>query len=82
MRIVYDMARARIPDAEEDRNHLARRLGYVDTDTVSAGESLIEEYEYHTARVREVFLAVLEPPGPLRAGDRRPGVEDRGRRPG
>ncbi|MHC4862386.1 MAG: [protein-PII] uridylyltransferase family protein, partial [Planctomycetota bacterium] len=50
MRIVYDMARARIPDSPRERGRLARRLGYEDTDAGGAGDALVDEYEYHTAR--------------------------------
>jgi glutamate-ammonia-ligase adenylyltransferase len=59
MRIVYDMAQDRIPDDAEERGRLARRLGYVDTDASSAGDALLDEYDYHTARTRQVFLEVL-----------------------
>jgi glutamate-ammonia-ligase adenylyltransferase len=60
MRIVYDMAGDRIPDSPEERDRLARRLGYADTDASPAGDALLEEYAYHTTRTREIFEAVLE----------------------
>jgi glutamine synthetase adenylyltransferase len=59
IRIVWDMAQDRIPEEPEKRDRLARRLGYVDADASSAGDALLEEYEYHTRRTREVFDAVM-----------------------
>jgi [glutamine synthetase] adenylyltransferase / [glutamine synthetase]-adenylyl-L-tyrosine phosphorylase len=59
MRIVYDMAQARIPDSEEEQSRLARRLGYEDSEAYPAGAALIEEYGYHTETTRRIFLAVM-----------------------
>jgi len=59
MRIVYDMAKARLPEDEEERNRLARRLGYEDSDVYPAGAALLEEYRYHTEATRKLFEGVL-----------------------
>jgi len=59
MRIVYDMAQARIPDSPAERNRLARRLGYIDSEAAPAGDALLDEYEYHAARTRELFTEIL-----------------------
>jgi len=59
IRIVWDMSRNRIPEDADQRNRLARRLGYVDTDAFAAGDALLGEYEYYTKATREVFETVL-----------------------
>jgi glutamate-ammonia-ligase adenylyltransferase len=59
IRIVWDMSRNRIPENADERNRLARRLGYVDTDAFPAGDALLEEYEYYTKATRELFENVL-----------------------
>jgi len=59
MRIVYDMAKARLPEKEDELNRLARRLGYEDTEACPAGAALLQEYEYHTKTTRHVFESVL-----------------------
>ncbi len=64
MRIVFDMARARLPVDPAEQDRLARRLGYAEAAGQSAGAALLEEYRYHTARTREVFTAVLGRGGP------------------
>ncbi len=59
MRIVYDMAKARLPEEPEERNRLARRLGYEDSAACPAGAALLEEYRYHTEATRKLFEGVL-----------------------
>jgi len=59
IRIVWDMGGNRIPEKAEERNRLAKRLGYVETDAFPAGDALLEEYEYYTRATREVFETVL-----------------------
>jgi hypothetical protein len=53
------MAQDRIPEDPEERSRLARRLGYVDTGFSTAGDALLEEYEYMTGMTREIFETVL-----------------------
>lgn len=60
MRIVYDMAKARLPEDPEELNRLARRLGYEDSDVYPAGAALLEEYRYHTETTRKLFRGVLK----------------------
>jgi len=59
IRIVWEMSRDRIPEDADERNRLARRLGYVDGDALTAGDALLEEYEYYTRVTREIFETVL-----------------------
>jgi glutamate-ammonia-ligase adenylyltransferase len=61
MRIVYDMAKARLPEDPEELARLARRLGYEDSDAYPAGAALLEEYRYHTGTTRKLFERVLGP---------------------
>jgi glutamate-ammonia-ligase adenylyltransferase len=59
IRIVWDMALDTIPRAPDERERLALRLGYSPSPDRSAGEALLEEYRYHTARTRDVFRELL-----------------------
>jgi glutamate-ammonia-ligase adenylyltransferase len=59
IRIVWDMALDRIPRSPEELDRLARRLGYSSSGTRSAGDSLLEEYRYHSARTRDIFKELL-----------------------
>jgi len=47
IRIVTDLREDRLPDEADALAALARRLGYADTQLMSAVEALREEYDYH-----------------------------------
>jgi glutamate-ammonia-ligase adenylyltransferase len=55
LRIVSDRSLSEIPDAPEDREKLARRLGIEAKDGISAGERFLADYQRLTADVRTLF---------------------------
>ena len=60
IRIVADIYDDRLPEDAEALHTLARRLGYVDTSTAKAEETLREEYEYHRGVAARAFAAAVE----------------------
>ncbi|MBM4050109.1 MAG: bifunctional [glutamate--ammonia ligase]-adenylyl-L-tyrosine phosphorylase/[glutamate--ammonia-ligase] adenylyltransferase, partial [Planctomycetes bacterium] len=60
MRIVHNLAQDRLPESAADLARLAKRLGYRDTASGTAGETLLQEYRYHSQMTRRVFLEVCE----------------------
>ena len=57
IRIVEDLPEDRLPD---DPRPLALRLGYVDTDAMTAEDALKEEYDYHRRVAARGFRHALE----------------------
>jgi len=60
LRIVADLPQDTLPEEQEELHALARRLGYVDTDTMSAADALREEYDYHRDVAARAFRAEVE----------------------
>jgi glutamate-ammonia-ligase adenylyltransferase len=60
IRIVADIHEDRLPEDAEALHTLARRLGYVDTGTAKAEETLREEYEYHRGVAARAFASAVK----------------------
>ena len=59
LRIVHNRSLDELPEAPEDLERLARRLGLEATEKASAGSRFLAELERHTRQVRELFLRLL-----------------------
>jgi glutamate-ammonia-ligase adenylyltransferase len=60
LRIVHNRSLDELPDAAEEVEKLARRLGFESGAFGSAGSCLLAELRRHTSRTRELFLRVVE----------------------
>ncbi len=60
LRIVADLPEDRLPDDPAELHALARRLGYVDTESMPAADALREEYDYHRAVAARAFRKNIE----------------------
>jgi glutamate-ammonia-ligase adenylyltransferase len=67
LRIVHNRALDEVPEAPEEVDKLARRLGYDAGPDGSAGKQFLAELERHMSQTREVFQRLLEQE---RQGDR------------
>jgi glutamate-ammonia-ligase adenylyltransferase len=59
LRIVHNRSLDELPEAPEDLEKLARRLGCEASDDISAGSRFLTELERHTTRTRELFLHLV-----------------------
>ena len=59
LRIVHNRSLDEVPQAPEEVEKLARRLGYEGAGSETAGGRFLTELDRHTRRVREVFLRLL-----------------------
>jgi glutamate-ammonia-ligase adenylyltransferase len=59
LRIVHNRSLDELPEAPEDLEKLARRLGLEAGPGVSAGQRFLEELEKYTGQTREVFLRLV-----------------------
>jgi glutamate-ammonia-ligase adenylyltransferase len=59
LRIVHNLSLDELPEAPEDVEKLARRLGLEATPQASAGRQLLAKLEYHTSQTRELFLRLV-----------------------
>jgi glutamate-ammonia-ligase adenylyltransferase len=60
LRIVHNLSQDQLPERAEDVEKLARRLGYEANDGKPAASVFEEDMERRTARLRDVFLALME----------------------
>ena len=59
LRIVHNRSLDEVPQAAEDVEKLARRLGFEGTEQDTAGGHFLIELDRHTRQVREMFLRLL-----------------------
>jgi glutamate-ammonia-ligase adenylyltransferase len=59
LRIVHNRSLDELPEAPEDLEKLARRLGLESGPDVSAGSRFLAELERHTTQTRELFLHLV-----------------------
>jgi glutamate-ammonia-ligase adenylyltransferase len=59
LRIVYNRSLDELPEAEDDLEKLARRLGFEAAETGTAAHQFLAELERHTRQIREVFLRLV-----------------------
>lgn len=60
LRIVHNRSLDTVPDAAEEREKLARRLGYDALADRCAGDQFLADMEKHTSQMRALFLHLLE----------------------
>jgi glutamate-ammonia-ligase adenylyltransferase len=60
LRIVHNRSLDELPEAPEDLEKLARRLGFEAGPETSAGAALLAELERHTTQTRDLFLKMLQ----------------------
>ena len=59
LRIVHNRSLDELPQAPDEVEKLARRLGYEVTGQDTAGGHFLSDLERHTRRIRELFLRLL-----------------------
>jgi glutamate-ammonia-ligase adenylyltransferase len=59
LRIVHNVSRDTLPDARDDLEKLARRLGYHSSNGRSASDAFLDECERITRQTRQTFIRVL-----------------------
>jgi glutamate-ammonia-ligase adenylyltransferase len=60
LRIVHNRTLDELPEAPEDQEKLARRLGYEGWMGANATDKFLEELERHTNQTRELFLRLVD----------------------
>jgi glutamate-ammonia-ligase adenylyltransferase len=59
LRIVYNRSLDELPEAEDDLEKLARRLGFDAGESGAAAQQFLAELDKHTRQIREVFLRLV-----------------------
>jgi glutamate-ammonia-ligase adenylyltransferase len=59
LQMVYDAQTHSLPQTEQELTVCARRLGYSDSERISASRQLLRDYQEHTGRVNRIFEAIL-----------------------
>ncbi len=62
LQMVYDLQTHALPEGETELARCAIRLGYKEHDRSSAREHFLADYDRHTARVHQVFKALVDTP--------------------
>lgn len=74
LQMVLDLQTHVIPDRQAEVRACALRLGYKDDDARRAEEAFIEDHRTHTARVNQIYQAILQSPESPRLKDPDPEI--------